>query len=274
MDFRTAPASIYTIPDLVDILNRGFENYVIPITLDVNAFLNMIRKDGIDLGISRVLLADGEAAGIALLARRGWTSRLTAMGISQPLRGFGAGSWLMEAIIQEACQRGEREMVLEVIVQNEPAVHLYEKCGFEIVRRLISMIRRDATENQTRALVEMDIREASRFLSQYGLSNLPWQLSSESLAQLNPPSRAYASDGAYVVISNPDGNDIAIWSLFVEPDKRGKGLGTQMLKAVIHQHPNKTWRIPALLPEELGKVYERAGFTREELSQWQMKLTL
>jgi hypothetical protein len=32
--------------------------------------------------------------------------------------------------------------------------------------------------------------------------------------------------------------------------------------------------MPAILPEEFGKVFERAGFEREELSQWQMKLDL
>jgi hypothetical protein len=28
------------------------------------------------------------------------------------------------------------------------------------------------------------------------------------------------------------------------------------------------------LPEELGKVYESAGFMKEKLSQWQMRLSL
>ena len=43
----------------------------------------MVRKDGIDLAISRVLFTDDEPVGIALIARRGWTSRLAAMGIAQ-----------------------------------------------------------------------------------------------------------------------------------------------------------------------------------------------
>jgi hypothetical protein len=30
---------------------------------------------------------------------------------------------------------------------------------------------------------------------------------------------------------------------------------------------------PCDLPEELGFVFERAGFRREELSQWQMELS-
>src|SRR6266498_866574 len=274
MDFDIKTASDYPNPDLVEILNRGFEGYFVPIAFDVTAFLNMLRKDGIDLGISRVLLADGGPTGIALLARRGWTSRLAAMGIAPEFRGRSAGSWFMERLINEACERGEHEMVLEVIEQNEPAVHLYEKCGFQIVRKLISFIRKDAVEDEPHKLYEMDLREAGRLISQYGLSDLPWQLSGETIAQLNPPARAYRDGQVCLVISNPDPKDIVIWSLLVEPSAPEKGLTLDLLKSVIAEYPGRTWHVPALLPEELGNVYERAGFVREELSQWQMKLSL
>jgi ribosomal protein S18 acetylase RimI-like enzyme len=274
MNFEIKPASESSISELVDVINRGFEGYFVPIQFNVTTFLNMVRKDGVDLTSSRLLLANEEPAGIALLVRRGWTSRVAAMGITSEGRGKGAGSWLMDKLIQEACERGEREMVLEVIEQNAPAVHLYEKYGFEIMRRLVGFIRKDASENETGTLQEIDIREAARRISQYGLHDLPWQLSAETIAQLHPPSRAYQSDQAYIVVSNPEPNDIVIWSLLVEPQARGNGFGTQMLKSIMTQHPNKTWHIPAILPEELGKVFEHAGFTREQLSQWQMKLRL
>lgn len=274
MDFDMKPASDYPIPALVEVLNRGFEGYFVPIAFNVTAFLNMLRKDGLDLTSSRVLIAEGQPVGIALIARRGWTSRLAAMGIAMETRGKGAGSWFMERLIQEACDRGEREMVLEVIERNASAVHLYEKCGFQIVRRLIGLIRRDATESQVAELKQIDLRDASRLITQYGLPNLPWQLSGESMAQMNPPARAYQKGQAYAVISNPDVKDVVIWSLLVESNARGNGWDLDMLKTVMAVHTGRTWHVPALLPEELGKVYERAGFEREELSQWQMRLVL
>jgi len=274
MNFEIKSASEYSLPDLVEILNRGFESYFVPITFNINAFSSMIRRDGIDLTSSRILITDDQAVGIALLARRGWNSRLAAMGIASDMRGKGAGSWFIETLIQQACDRGEHEMVLEVIEQNEPAVHLYEKCGFEIVRRLIGFLRKDALEDTGRELREIDIREAARRIIQYGLTNLPWQLSGESIAQINPPAHAYQQEQATIVISNPEVKDVAIWSLLVEPQSRGNGFGVQMLKSVISHHPDKTWHVPAILPEELGYVFERAGFVREELSQWQMKLNL
>jgi len=67
---------------------------------------------------------------------------------------------------------------------------------------------------------------------------------------------------------------MVIWSLLVEPDARGNRLGVDMLTSIIAHHPGKIWHIPTLFPEEFGKVFERAGFEREDLSQWQMRLTL
>ena len=274
MHFTSNPASDYPSADLVDILNRGFEGYFVPITFHVTSFLNMVRKDGIDLTASRILLKDEKPIGIALLARRGWTSRLAAMGVAKECRGMGAGSWFMEGLIHEARPRGEREMLLEVIERNVPAVHLYQKCGFEIIRRLIGLVRKGAVEHGSGELQEVDIRRVGSLISQHGLPDLPWQLSGESIAQIHPPSRAYCKGQAYVVISNPEAKDVVIWSVLVETSARGKGLGVDMLKSVIAQHPNKNWHVPALMPEELGNIYERASFVREELSQWQMRLTL
>jgi GNAT superfamily N-acetyltransferase len=274
MDFDAVPASNYPLPNLVQFLNQGFESYFVPIQFDTVMFLNMLRKDGIDLTVSRVLLIEDQPSGIALIARRGWTSRLAAMGIAKERRGKGAGSWFMEQLIKEACQRGEREMSLEVIEQNEPAVKLYQNSGFQTVRRLIGLIRKDAKEKELGLLEEIDLRDMGRLISQHGLADLPWQLSGESIAQMNPPARAYRKGKAYVAISNPEAERVVIWSLLVEEVARGNGLGTDMLRSIIANYRGKSWHVPAIFPEEFENVFINAGFEREKLSQWQMKLNL
>jgi len=177
-------------------------------------------------------------------------------------------------LIQEARERKDHEMVLEVIEQNEYAVRLYQQCGFQIVRRLIGFQRERAIETATDSLEEIDLLTVGRLVSQYGLADLPWQLAGEAVAHLNPPARAYRRDQAYIVISNPEAEHIAISSLLVEPSARGKSMGAEMIKSVIAHYPGKTWHVPAILPEELGKVFEQTEFEREELSQWQMRLEL
>ncbi|MFT3890753.1 MAG: GNAT family N-acetyltransferase [Anaerolineales bacterium] len=289
MNFDFKPASDYPLADLVTWLNQGFENYFVPIHFNVAQFLSMVRKDGIDLTSSRVLLADETPSGIALIARRGWTSRLAAMGLSSPIRGKGAGSWFMRGLVQEARERGEHEMVLEVIEQNEPAVALYKRAGFEIVRRLVGFERSakspDLAAEATKVgstgvlrkdfgLQEVDIRSVSNLISYFGLPDLPWQLSGESIAQTTPPARAYKSGPAYVVISNPNVEHVVVWSVLVEPEGRGKNLGAQMLQTILANHPGKTWHVPAIFPEEFTKLFEQAGFQKEELSQWQMSCKL
>jgi ribosomal protein S18 acetylase RimI-like enzyme len=182
----------------------------------------------------------------------------------------------MKQIIADAAEWGEREIALEVIEQNEPAVKLYQKCGFETIRRLVGYIHtgRGTANIEDGEPYRFDLREMGRLISQYGLADLPWQLSGESVTQISPPPYAYCHGPAYIVISNPEAEHVVIWSLLVEPEARGNGLGTQMLQRVMAYHEGKTWHVPAIFPEELGKVFERAGFEREKLSQWQMKLEL
>lgn len=274
LDINTA--SDYPTPDLVQLLNLTFEDYLVPIHFDHSQFLTMLRKDNIDLDSSRVLLADSEPSGIALIARRGTfrASRLAGMGITREMRGKSAGSWLMGQLIKEARARNDREMVLEVIEQNKPAVRLYKKYGFQAIRRLIGWIRQDVKQDAKGDLQEMDLCEMGRLILQHGLPDLPWQLSGETIALLNPPARAFKNGQAYIAISNPDAEHVVIWSLLVEPDARGKGLAVELLENVMANHNGKTWHVPAIWPEELGIIFERAGFQREELSQWQMRLEL
>lgn len=273
MNLDTKPASDYPTPDLVHLLNLSFEGYVIPVRFEHSLVLTMLRKDNVDLEASRVLLADDKPSGIALIARRGWSSRLAVMGLAKEVRGKKAGSWLMENLIREARERGDHGMTLEVIERNEAGVRLYKRHGFQVVRRLVSFVYQDAKQDAKDGLQELDLREMGRLVSLYGLPDLPWQLSGETVALLTPPARAYKTGkGAYIAISNPETEHVVIWSLLVEPGARGKGLAAGMLESVMAKHPGRTWHVPAILPGELGFVYEQAGFRREELSQFQMEL--
>jgi hypothetical protein len=151
----------------------------------------MLRKDNVDLDASRVLLADGEPSGIALIARRGAVQPSGGDGTRKRgarQKGQAPGSW--SDLIREARERGDREMALEVIEQNEAAVHLYKRYGFQVVRRLVSFVHQDAKQAAKNGLRELDLREMGRLVSLYGLPDLPWQLSGETIALLTRP-RAY-----------------------------------------------------------------------------------
>ena len=279
LPYSLSPASAHPIPALADLMTRSFEGYLVPINITEAVMHTMIRRDGIDLTASRVLTKDGEPVGIAFIARRGWTSRLAAMGITMNVRKDGAGTWTMEQLIAEAKSRGDREMLLEVIEQNTAGVKLYEKVGFKKMRRLVGY-KLDTTSSPAAvpggdvALEEIDIRELARTVTYHGLKDLPWQLSGATIMQYTPPARAFKLNDAYCLISNPEATDIAIHSVLVKARSRGAGLSAVLMRGLFAKFPNKIWHVSPIYPEEMGFIFEHVGMERETLSQWQMSRLL
>lgn len=268
------PLLDYGLQESVDLLNLGFSDYFVHIELTLPLFLNMARVESIDLGSSRVICLDDETVGIALIARRGWTSRLATMCIVPAARGRGAGRATMDALLADASIRGDHSMVLEVIEDNAPAVRLYEACGFKTERRLVAFEGSFHSTDGTAGLQDVDIREVARLVTMHGLDNLPWQISGESLAQAGAPSRAFWLEDAYAVISKPEAEQIALRSIVVQPESRRQGQATHLLKAILARYPNRKWLIPALCPEEVSGLFEGLGFKRDTLAQKQMRIQL
>ncbi len=278
--FSLKPASEFSISQLADLFTHSFEGYFVPVNITESALLTMLRRDSIDLSASRVLLKEDEPIGMALIARRGWTSRLAAMGIISAARNGGAGTWTMDHLIQDARARGDKEMVLEVIEQNMAGVKLYQKVGFKTIRRLVGYklenpsIAQNGGRSGVNGLVEIDIRELARLVTYHGLKDLPWQLSGVTISHHTPPSRAFRLNDAYCLISDPEAEHVVISSVLVKARSRGAGLSPILMRAVFSRFPNKIWHIPAIYPEEMSVIFEQIGMKREEISQWQMFLTL
>ncbi len=268
------PANDFAIPQLADLMTRSFEGYFVPVNITDVILLTMLRRDGVDLTSSRVIMKDDEPSGLALIARRGWTSRLAAMGIVSTARNGGTGTWAMHQLIAEAQARGEKEMLLEVIEQNTAGVKLYEKVGFTKIRRLVGYRLENPPVESEEELEEVNIREVARMVSYHGLKDLPWQLSGPTIAHHTPPSRAYRLNDAYCLISNPEATDVSISSVLVKARSRGAGLSAVLMRALFARFPNKVWHVSPIFPEEMGVIFEQVGMTRETLSQWQMSLKL
>ena len=257
-----------------DVLARGFSDYLVKLPASTAMLLQMARMDSVDLAASRVVRRDGVALGAALIARRGWTSRLAGMALVPEARRQQVGRALMTQVLEESKARGDRAMVLEVIEQNEPAVKLYEACGFQRVRRLVGYsLAVPATAPASGApaeLEEVDVRTAAAAVTAHGLADLPWQLSGETLAQLGPPTKAFRARGAWIVCTDPAAAQVSVRALV---DEQGEHVGprtAELLRATIARHGGREWRVGAIWPEELGGVFADAGFTRATLSQWQM----
>src|SRR5688572_32117822 len=152
----------YGLERAAEVLTRGFEDYFVRIPFTLGTLLNAARTDSVDFTSSRIFVRDGGAVGGALIARRGWTTRLAGMAITPEARRTGVGRAAVLQLLAEAKARGDRTMVLEVIEQNTAAVELYRACGFQTIRRLIGFAGpapSDATLSPN--LSEIDLREVA-----------------------------------------------------------------------------------------------------------------
>src|SRR4051794_8780744 len=81
-DLKFQSADQLPLPELASLVNHCFQGYLVKVHLDHTAIFNTIRVDSVDLAASVVVHCSGQQAGIALVARRGWNSRLAAMAVA------------------------------------------------------------------------------------------------------------------------------------------------------------------------------------------------
>jgi ribosomal protein S18 acetylase RimI-like enzyme len=272
MDYQTRPLKVLSMPEAADLFNRSFDGYFVPVQFTESAFLTFVQRDGIDFHASQVLVIGDKLAGLALITCRGNASRMGGFGIIREFRGQGAGSWLVKRLLEEARLRGESQMFLEVITQNEAAIRLYEGHGFTKVRKLLGFKAERPTGKADADLQACEQVLVLDMIRAYGLPDLPWQLDSETLQSVI--SYGYRLGAAYTLISSPNGEHISFRSLVVPTHARGSGQASRLLEALFAKYPAKTWQVPAIFPEEMSGVFSRVGMQLERLSQWQMVCNL
>lgn len=96
-----------------------------------------IRKMNVsDDSVMILAFLDGEFAGNCSFSGQGLKRQKhrATMGIAlyQKYTGMGIGRLLIEKLCNIAKERGFEQMELEVMVENERAIHLYKKMGFKI----------------------------------------------------------------------------------------------------------------------------------------------
>ena len=75
--------------------------------------------------------AAGALAGYAGLVVSGSEADVQTIGVAPAEQGSGVGTLLLRALTTEAVSRGATSMLLEVRADNEPAIGLYAREGFE-----------------------------------------------------------------------------------------------------------------------------------------------
>lgn len=192
---RLEPASRWSYAELAEIFNSAYEGYFTPFTLDEATFRFMSTTWDDDLDASRVVLVDDEPVGICKLAVRSDRGWIGGVGVAVPHRGRGLGEALMRAAIDEARARGLRELWLEVLTPNEPAIRLYEKLGFRTVRELEVWTLEGLVSRKHKAR-SVPLEQAQARIRRDRTEREPWQRADESIAKDESVEALESDDGA------------------------------------------------------------------------------
>jgi ribosomal protein S18 acetylase RimI-like enzyme len=176
---RLRPSTELTRPELAELFTAAYEGYFVPFHVDEARLAHMIDAFDLDLGRSLVAWQGEERVGLANLGLRGERTWLGGVGVVKAERRRGIGEQLTRALLDQARDAGARLMLLEVIVENEPAIALYEKLGFRKTR-LLEVLTLDRAEGGTAD--EVDLAEARRLIA--AAEPEPWQRDGDTLANL------------------------------------------------------------------------------------------
>jgi ribosomal protein S18 acetylase RimI-like enzyme len=292
-DVTLAPLTEDQVGEVVDVMNRAFSDYVVPMHLPEAALQAMIARDTIDLGQSYLArAADGTGLGVALTAVRRTgdqvRSRVAAMGVALEGRGQGLARRLLERQIADARARGSRELVLECFSNNARALPLYESAGFRVRRRLLSyegdVAGLHLASSAAVALRPVAPTDLPALAARCAEADPPWQMEPSTLATLSPATPARTihlpdvpGPVGYLVLGLPGGADATEARLMqagVLPAYRRQGVATAALAAWLAEHPAVARiTIAPVLPEDMTGLrgwLEAIGFASGPLEQVEM----
>lgn len=184
-----------TSGELAELFTAAYEGYFVPFRVDEARLAQMVDAFDIDLARSLVAWYDGARVGLANLGLRGERTWLGGVGVVASHRRRGLGELLTRRLMDNARDAGAREMVLEVIVENTPAIALYDKLGFRTVRRLEVLALRAA---EGEPADEAEPAEARRRIAAGRRDPEPWQREDATVDNLDG-IRAVTIGGATAV---------------------------------------------------------------------------
>jgi len=265
------PLLQFSAAEACEAINRSFEEYFVPMVFTPASFEQRFRSENLDVEASKLWFRGEELVGLVLIARRGWNSRVAGMGIVVAERGKGYGKVMLQAAIDEATTRGDRNLLLEVFTANEPARRLYERLGFRTTRLLTNFqCPPKAAAGLGGELPETDPREVARLLSQQAEPELPWMLAPETLAAFGPPIRAFHLENKAFAIVREDAARTLLLCLLVPREHRRQGWGSRLMEAVEAAYSARNL-LSYLVPEGAGYEFLKARrWTVQELTLWEM----
>ena len=279
------PASRISRADLAALWTDAFSDYYVPGAVTVESLEVFERSFDLDFAGSRIVVAEGRPVAFGMLGVRGRRGWVGGMGVIPSARRRGHGERVMRALIEESQKRQFETLGLEVLVENEKAIPLYEALEFRILRKLEvwdRAARIEAPATPAAPARELAIDEAAARIAQLRPERAPWQRELEGVRSGFPDVRAMASsDGRALIVFRVSPERIGIAELAVdrgsrdaEADAAANAALDQALATLFAAHPRRLARLLNLAEGDfVAAALERAGAAVSH-RQWEMELAL
>src|SRR5262249_43329910 len=121
-------------PERAALWTEAFSDYYTPGSFTAESLAAFEHAFELDLTGSRVVVEEGRRVAFGMLGVRGKRGWVGGMGVLPTARRRGHGVRVMRALIDASRERRLGVLRLEVLVQNEKALPLYESLGFRTTR--------------------------------------------------------------------------------------------------------------------------------------------
>jgi ribosomal protein S18 acetylase RimI-like enzyme len=250
----------------------AFSDYQADMRTSAEQFAERLTRDGVELELSAGAFADDAMIGFYLNGVGPWQGHATVYdagtGIVPEQRRKGVGQALFNFMLPRLRSAGIEQYLLEVLSNNEPAVSLYRRLGFQQTRKL-AVFRANVALKPGKRAAGVELREITTpdwDLYQSFWDGYPsWQ---NSIAAIERIAAGRFVVGAFIhdecvgygAVSPATSN---LLQLAVAPGNRRKGVGSTILTTLHEQvtlgEPLKVNNIDYDLKSALA-FYEACGF--------------
>lgn len=124
---------------VVNLVNKVFEDYIVPINWTISSFERDIIENTISLDSSFLVYENDAPIGFSIVSIRKNRGRIDSIGLLKEYRGKGVSSEILSRTIETLKWKGVESIKLEVEENEKVAVKFYEKHGFKVKRKLESL---------------------------------------------------------------------------------------------------------------------------------------
>ncbi|MDK2838606.1 MAG: hypothetical protein PWQ83_134 [Thermosipho sp. (in: thermotogales)] len=191
MNLKILTLNEYSLIDFVNLVNKVFEDYTVPVNWNVINFQLDARENSISLEDSFIFFKGEKPVGFIVNSIRRDRARIDAMGVVKEERGTGTASFILEHATNYLKWKGIKKILLEVITKDKRAYRFYEKHGFREKRKLHLLVNKDL---KTESIEYRAIKVEPRYV--YTLS-LNLEISGRTTNWQREPITLLLADGRY-----------------------------------------------------------------------------